>query len=78
MSPDTTISLKRDHNQVLQLYVISANWCDFYVYTTKGIAIESIYPDMEWKVRNLPKQYFYDNILLPEILLPRMKPGFVL
>ena len=77
MSTDGTISLKRNHayyDQVqLQLYVTSANWCDFCVYTTKGIAIESIYPDIEWKVRNLPKlQYFYDNILLPEILLPRM------
>ena len=50
------------HQVQLQLYVTSANWCDFCVYTTKGIAIESIYPDMEWKVRNLPKlQYFYDN-----------------
>ena len=83
MSPDGTISLKRNHtyyDQVQQqLYVTSANWCDFCVYTTKGIAIESIYPDMEWKVRNLPKlQYFYDNILLPEILLPRMKPSYVL
>ena len=59
MSLDGTISLKRNHayyHQVqLQLYVISANWCDFCVYMTKGIAIESIYPDMEWKVRNLPK-----------------------
>ena len=83
MGLDGTISLKRDHeyyHQVqLQLYVTSANWCDFCVYTTKGIAIESIYPDVGWQVRNLPKlQYFYDNILLPEILLPRMKPSYVL
>ena len=83
MSLDGTISLKRNHayyHQVqLQLYVTSANWCDFCVYMTKGIAIESIYPDMEWKVKNLPKlHYFSDNILLPEILLPRMKPSYVL
>ena len=36
--------LKRNHkyyDQVqVQLAVISANWCDFYVFTTKGIAIE--------------------------------------
>ena len=83
MGLDGTISLKRDHeyyHQVqLQLYITSANWCDFCVYTTKGIAIESIYPDMGWQVRNLPKlQYFYDNILLPEILVPRIKPSYVL
>lgn len=77
------IVLKRDHayyHQVqLQLEATSAKWCDFCVYTTRGIVIERIYPDKAWKVTNIPKlEYFYDNILLPEILFPRMKPSYVL
>ena len=48
------------------------------MYTTKGIAIERIYPDLAWQLQNIPElQYFYDT-LLPKFLFPHMKPSFVL
>lgn len=53
------LKLKREHNyyhQVqLQLAVTTFKWCDFCVYTTKGIAIECIYPDLAWQQLNIPK-----------------------
>ena len=77
------VFLKRQHHyyhQVqMQLYVTAAKWCDFCIYTTHGIAIQRIYPDRCWQTENVPKlEDFYDNLLLPEILYPRMKPSYVL
>ena len=54
LSDDGSIILKRTHayyHQIqLQLYVLSDmyKWCDFCVYTMKGILIEQIYFDSEW------------------------------
>ena len=77
------VQLKRNYkyyDQVqVQLAVTSANWCDFCIFTTKGIAIEHIASDMHWREVSIPKlEYFYDNLLLPEIMLSTMKPGYIL
>ncbi len=67
MSKNGTISLKTEHthyHQVqLQLFVTQINWCEFCVYTTKGIAVQRIYPDKMQEANNIPKlEYFYDNL----------------
>uniref|UniRef100_A0A1X7V240 YqaJ viral recombinase domain-containing protein n=1 Tax=Amphimedon queenslandica TaxID=400682 RepID=A0A1X7V240_AMPQE len=51
---DGKLHLKEGHtyyHQVqLQLYVASdlCKWCDFCIYTKKGVAVQQIYPDKEW------------------------------
>ena len=77
------LRLKVEHNyyhQVqLQLYVTGTKWCDFCVFMIKGIGIQRIYPDTLWQSTNIPKlEDFYDNMLLPEILYPKMKPSYIL
>ena len=45
------------------------NWCDFVLYTTKGITIERILLDREfWEKELLPKLIeFYDKCFAPEL-----------
>ena len=47
-------------------------WCDFVVYTTKGIAVERIaFDSLFWKHELLPKLVdFFDNCVAPEIVSP--------
>ena len=51
---DGGIHLKKNHHyyhQVqLQLFVggNKYSWCDFCVFTSKGIEVERIWPDIEW------------------------------
>ena len=47
-------------------------WCDFVVYTGKGINVERITYDEEfWNGTLLPKlTSFYDNCVAPEIVSP--------
>ena len=47
-------------------------WCDFVVFTKKGISIERVLFDEEyWKDTLLPKlEAFFDNCLGPEIVSP--------
>lgn len=47
-------------------------WCDFVVFTRKGINIERIYFNRSfWKDKLLPKlTNFYDNCVVPEIVSP--------
>lgn len=81
---DNRIKLKRDHqyyHQVqLQLYVTSdkSKWCDFFIFTNKGYAVERIYPDEEWqrtKIKEL--EDYYNNYMVPEIIGQRLKPSYV-
>ena len=48
------------------------NWCDFVIYTTKGISVQRIpYDNDYWKDTLLPKlEDFFDNCLGPEIVSP--------
>lgn len=80
-----TFALKRSHqyyDQVqLQLYVSAdfSDWCDFCVYTTKGVMIERIYADHEWATRAIGQlNDYFDNVMLPEIVYPLYKPSYYL
>ena len=83
LATDQSFILDRSHqyyHQVqLQLYTSLASWCDFCVYTTKSIAVERIYSDLEWQQKQVPKldAYFYEY-MLPEIICPRVKPSYFL
>lgn len=48
------------------------SWCDFVVYTQKGISIQHISVHYDyWKNELLPKlTAFYDNYITPEIVSP--------
>ena len=77
--------LKRTHayyHQVqLQLYVSSdhAKWCDFYVYTTCGVAFERIYPDPMWESTYCTQlNSYYMECVLPELLSGENKPSYYL
>ena len=79
------IQLKQNHayyHQVqLQLYVAGdlCNWCDFCVYTKRGVAVERIYADKSWQIINIPQleTYFY-HYMLPELIHPQHKPSYYL
>lgn len=47
-------------------------WCDFVIYTTKGLSIEHITFDKDfWDKELLPKLVeFYDKCLAPETVSP--------
>lgn len=55
-----------------QLAVTEKKWCDFVIFTNKGISIEQIEYDREiWGDKLLPKLIsFYDNCLCPSIVSP--------
>ena len=82
---DSKLHLKKNHpyyHQVqLQLYVANdlCSWCDFCVYTTRGVAVERIYPDVYWQLNVCPQldSYFFEHIL-PELVYPQHKPSYYL
>uniref|UniRef100_A0A1X7SGF2 YqaJ viral recombinase domain-containing protein n=1 Tax=Amphimedon queenslandica TaxID=400682 RepID=A0A1X7SGF2_AMPQE len=79
------IHLKNNHSyyhQVqLQLYVTrsKAKWCDFCIYSTKGISVQRIFPDNDWQETSCLKldDYFLNHIL-PELVYPQFKPSYFL
>ena len=75
--PGTSLlRLKRNHSYFAQVQgqmaIGGRPWCDFVVYTNKGISIERIEFDRRhWEEELLPKlQSFYDNCLAPELVSP--------
>ena len=77
------LHLKRDHlyyHQVqLQLFVCMdlCNWCDFCVYTLKGVAVERIFLDTEWCNTYIPElESYFDAYMLPEIVCGACKPSY--
>ena len=75
---DTTIglTLKKGHpyySQVQgQMAIGERPWCDFVVFTGKGLSVQRIEFDKSfWKDRLLPKLVdFYNNCVVPEIVSP--------
>ena len=55
-----------------QMAVGQRAWCDFVIYTTKGLSVERIKFDREyWTNTLLPKlEAFYDNCIAPELVSP--------
>jgi len=85
LSDDESLRLKRDHqyyHQVqLQLFVCSdmCQWCDFCVYTTKGVMVERLYQDINWIEEYIPQlRDYYINFMLPELVYPMCKPSYFL
>ena len=80
-----TSTLKRSHryyHQVqLQLYVSAdfCEWCDFCVYTTKGVLIERICTDSEWVKSGITQLTdYFEGDMLPEIVYSLYKPSYYL
>ncbi len=69
------------HQVQLQLFVTMdmLSWCDFGVYTLKGIAVERIMLDIDWCKQYVPElESYFDGHMLPEILDPKLKPSYIL
>ena len=75
---DTTqqIMLKRTHPYFAQVQgqmaIGNRPWCDFVIYTTKGVNVHQVQFDEDyWNLTLLPKlTTFYDNCVAPEIVSP--------
>ena len=76
LSCDESLHLKESHRyypQVQgQMAIGERPWCDFVVFTKKGISVERVpFNENYWKDRLLPKLIeFYDKCILPEIVSP--------
>lgn len=70
------LKLKRKHKYYSQVQgqmgISKRKWCDFIIFTTKGLSVERIPFDTDfWNNELLPKLIdFYDNCLAPEIVSP--------
>ena len=55
-----------------QMAITERNWCDFIIYTEKGINVERIrFDEHYWKQELLPKLTpFFDNCFAPEVVSP--------
>ena len=80
---DADICLKPTHmyfHQVqLQLYVGADeyHWCDFCIFTCKGIAVQRIKPDHDWQKKHIPElESYFDDYILPELASPQHKPSY--
>ena len=74
------LRLKRKHNyfyQVQGLMAITGRpWCDFVVWTPKGLSVERISFDVEFWSTVKPKLVdFHRSAILPELALPRHPSG---
>ena len=61
------------HQVQLQLYVGMDlyHWCDFCVFTLKGIEVQRIWLDTSWCNKYVPElESYFDAYMLPEILQP--------
>ncbi len=71
-----TIELKESHSYYCQVQgqmeVGKRQWCDFVIYTQKGISVQRItFNERFWTDKLLPKlERFYNNCLLPELVSP--------
>lgn len=74
------VTLRRNHNYYYQvqgtLGITGRNWCDFTVWTPKGLSTERIAfdkPFWESMIQKLEK--FFDTALLPELAAPQHPNG---
>lgn len=71
-----TVVLKQNHAYYCQvqgqLAITNRKWCDFVVFTNKGLSVERINYDSEfWENKLLPKlTLFYDKCFCPSIVSP--------
>lgn len=67
---DGVLKLKQDHiyyHQVqTQLFLTQAPWCDFVLFTFKGLSIQRIFPCKQWVLKCIPLlQNFYLKFAIP-------------
>ena len=79
------LKLKHNHayyHQVQeQLYVSQDmfSWCDFCIYTTKGCLVTRVSLDEKWVKENISKlEAYFEECMLEEIILGRLKPSYYL
>jgi len=75
------VKLKETHAYYCQIQgqmaITQRKWCDFVIYTLKGISVERIYFNEHfWDKELLPKLIeFYDNCVGPEVVSPMHSIG---
>ena len=74
-STSSTLTLKRHHAYYAQIQgqmaIGERPWCDFVIYTSKGLSIQRILFDSQYWNENFPKlKSFYDNCIAPECVSP--------
>ena len=79
------LKLKCEHpyyHQVQQQLYVSQDlfsWCDFCVFTTKGCLVARITLDDKWVDECIPKlESYFEEVMLEEIVNPRLKPPYYL
>ncbi len=76
LSTTCTLELKESHAYYAQVQgqmaITGRKWCDFIVYTRKGMSVQRItYDDAFWTTKLLPKLIdFYDHCFCPSIVSP--------
>ena len=81
---DGSLKLKRNHVYYPQIQgqmaIGERKWCDFVVYTNKGISIERIpFNSTFWESELLPKlTEFYTHCVAPEIVRPQHPVGLLI
>lgn len=80
MLQDGNVKLKKTHNYYYQVQgvmgITGKKWCDFVVWTTKGISIERINYDPTFWMHMVPTlEKFFDTALLPELTAPEYPNG---
>ncbi|XP_066288919.1 uncharacterized protein [Branchiostoma lanceolatum] len=70
---DHTIHLDQSHTYYYQvqaqMFICDVEYCDFVVWTKKGVYIERILPNAEfWSNMTLKSKKFFDKAILPEIV----------
>ena len=55
------------------------SWCDFCIFTLKGLSVTRVFPDKEWQIQRIPELnlYWHNHIKL-ELVAPRNKPSYYL
>jgi hypothetical protein len=72
--------LKRGHDYFYQVQgtmaITERSWCDFVVWSPKGMSVERIRFDVQLWAETKPKlENFYQKAVLPELTLPRLPRG---
>ena len=80
LTNDRSLQLKRNHEYYFQvqgqLGITRRPWCDFVVWTPKGMSVERIHFDRIFWEEMKPKLVrFHREAILPELALPRFTSG---
>ena len=80
LSSSGELKLKRRHNYYFQvqgtLAITKRAWCDFVVWSPKGVTVECIKADPRlWETNKVKLVDFYKQAILPELANPRVPRG---